>query len=471
MNLIVQLDSHQSISMYEQLYQYVKRNIIDGNFFPGEKLPSTRLLAQNLGVSRNTVERAYEQLAAEGYIEAKPCSGYRICNIEGLFSYQKAEKQQPYIVPPKESVGYLCDFTCGGIDEDSFPMEIYRRISRSVLNEQERFLSGGHPCGEQGLREEIVSYLGGARGVVCSPQQVIIGAGNDYLLMLLQRILDRRNVIAMEYPTYRSAYHALEDANNRIVWVRADRDGIDMKQLQCTDANLVYVMPSHQFPMGTVMPLSRRMALLSWAYEKEGRYIIEDDYDSELRYKGKPIPALCGSDEGQRVIYIGTFSLSIAPSIRVSYMVLPYHLMECYINHCGMFSNTVARLQQETIRVFMQEGHFERHLNRMRKRYKEKRDLLLSELGYSEKNPEILGADAGTHLLLQLPEGITEEQVQDMAGHRGVKVSGIKQYCTEIGTRKEQTLGDFKETLILSYGHLTKEQLKTGAEAIRKIIK
>lgn len=455
MNFILQLDSHGKLSMYEQLYGYVKKKIIDGDFSPGERLPSTRLLAQNLGVSRNTVERAYDQLASEGYIEARVGSGFRVSTIEGLFLLPKNVEVKKVKEVARKQDHLVCDFTAGGIDEESFPADTWRRIGRSVLSEQEQYLSGGDPLGEYGLREEIARYLRGARGVECDPEQIIIGAGNDYLLMLLLRILNRRNIVAMEYPTYSQAHHVLCSADCSIVQVAMDEYGMDIKKLKGTEANLVYVMPSHQFPTGIVMPLSRRLALLQWAYEKTDRYIIEDDYDSELRYRGRPIPALQGNDEGGRVIYLGTFSQSIAPSVRVSYMVLPRELMERYIENCGVFSNTVARVQQHTIKEFMQQGYFERHLNRMRKKYKEKRDLLLAELGLTEKSLQVSGTDAGTHFLLILQDRKQGREVAAEAFKHGVKVNPVP--------GKENAL-------ILSYGGLRKEEICNGAGILKEIL-
>ncbi|MGN0170040.1 MAG: PLP-dependent aminotransferase family protein [Lachnospiraceae bacterium] len=456
MNFIIQLDSHGKLSMYEQLYRYVKKKIIDGDFSPGERLPSTRLLAQNLGISRNTVERAYDQLVAEGYIEGRVGSGFRVSTIEGLFLLPKASETKKATGPVRKQNPLVCDFSAGGIDEESFPMDAWRRISRGVLSEQERYLSGGDPLGEYGLREEISRYLQGARGVKCSPDQIIIGAGNDYLLMLLLRIMNRENIVAMEYPTYSQAHHVLCSSECRTLQVPMDEYGMNVKELAVTQANLVYVMPSHQFPTGIVMPLNRRLALLQWAYGKEDRYIIEDDYDSELRYRGRPIPALQGNDDGGRVIYLGTFSQSIAPSIRVSYMVLPEALMEKYREQCGVFSNTVARIQQHTIKEFMQQGYFERHLNRMRKKYKEKRDLLLTELGLTEKSPQISGAEAGTHLLYELPAVHNGQAVAMEAERQGVRV---------------HTVPGKENALILSYGGLSKDEICAGARILKNIIK
>ncbi len=454
MNVFVQLDSESNVSMYEQLYQYIKQKIIDGDFSKGEKLPSTRMLATNLGVSRNTVERAYDQLVAEGYVEAKPCSGYRVCNIEGLFLFP-AKEISSISIGEKKYEGFLCDFTKGGIDEESFPIDNFRKVGRSVLSEQEQFLCSGDSFGEYELRKEISNYLQGARGVRCTPEQIVVGAGNDYLLMLLTYILQRDNIVAMEYPSYTQAYRVLNGMKCQIVNVEMDESGMSVDKLKETDANLVYVMPSHQFPTGIVMPMSRRLALLRWAYEEPWRYIIEDDYDSELRYKGKPIPALQGFDEGECVIYLGTFSQSIAPSVRVSYMVLPQKLVEDYLIKCGSFSNTVARVQQQTIRAFMEEGYFERHLNRMRKKYKEKRDIILGTLKKVNIPIAITGAEAGTHLLLNLPSNLDADEIISKGADNNIRLSKV------VG---------MENTILLAYGGSSKNEIEKGAEILAKVL-
>lgn len=474
MNLIIQLDGNSKIPMYEQLYLYIKRNIMDGNFSTGERLPSTRVLAQSLGVSRNTIDRCYEQLRAEGYIEAVVGSGFNVCKVEGILQLEERKENHNALEPNSQSVlmeqneSYQCDFSLGGIDEESFPLDAMRRVSRQATMRLGDLLRSGNAFGEEKLREEIARYLKGARGVACDKKQIVIGAGNDYLLMLLTRILNRESIVAMEYPTYTQAYHVLKEAKCRIVPIPLDSNGVSVEKLRKTQANLVYVMPSHQFPMGTVMSMSRRMELLKWAYEKKDRYIIEDDYDSELRYKGKPIPALQGNDNGERVIYLGTFSQSIAPSIRVSYMVLPKRLLTKYYEECGVYSNTVSRLQQEIVWQFMAEGYFERHLNRMRKRYKYKRDLLLKELGKTERSESIYGSDAGTHILLLLENGKREEDICARAAELGVHVKGIHTYTSGGLEGLEDSI---PQMLVLSYGGLSKEQIQYGANVIRKIIK
>ena len=267
------------------------------------------------------------------------------------------------------------DFSPRGIDLEGFPYATWRKISRSVLKEEDRelFLKG-EPQGDLILREAIREYLHAARGVNCDVSQIIIGAGNEYLLMLLSQIIGRDAVIAMENPTYRQAYRVLSGVGHKVLPVGIDKNGFCVKELEGQDVQAAYVMPSHQFPTGTVMPVRRRQELLFWAGEQPGRYLIEDDYDSEFRYKGKPIPALQGMDQNGCVIYMGTFSKAIAPAIRVGYMVLPEALLSVYLAKGRFYSSTVSRVDQRILAKFISGGYFERHLNRMREIYKGKHD-------------------------------------------------------------------------------------------------
>ena len=278
------------------------------------------------------------------------------------------------------------DFSPRGIDLEGFPYATWRKISRAVLKEEDRdlFLKGD-PQGDLILREAIREYLHAARGVNCDASQIIIGAGNEYLLMLLSQLLGKDAVIAMEDPTYRQAYRVLSGMGHKVLPVGIDKNGFCVKELEDQTAQAAYVMPSHQFPTGIVMPVKRRQELLSWAGELPGRYLIEDDYDSEFRYKGKPIPALQGMDQTGSVVYMGTFSKAIAPAIRVGYMVLPESLLSVYRKKGRFYSSTVSRVDQRILANFISGGYFERHLNRMREIYKGKHDVLLGALKPLEK--------------------------------------------------------------------------------------
>ncbi|HJC11512.1 MAG TPA: PLP-dependent aminotransferase family protein, partial [Candidatus Blautia merdigallinarum] len=305
-------------------------------------------------------------------------------------------------------------------------------------------------------------YLHSARGVDCGPDQIIIGAGNDYLLMLLWVILGKNRRMAMESPTYLSAYYDLLHMGCQILPVGQDEQGIRIEELEKTEADTVYVMPSHQFPMGMVMPLKRRMELLKWAGAREGRYIIEDDYDSEFRYKGQPIPALSGFDQKGCVIYLGTFSKSLAPSVRVSYMVLPRELMKAYLSLEHLFSVTVSRTDQKILELFLREGYYERHLNRMRAVYKNKHDLMVNYLKDMSHICTFSGENAGVHLLVKFCNGLTEEEAVFRAKEAGIKVYGVSEY-------RIQKLEKEENMVLLGYATMKEEDIEMAMKILKEI--
>lgn len=456
--LTINLNAGSKQPMYEQIYEYIKIEIQRGHILPEEKLPSTRGLSNHLQISRSTVDLAYEQLVSEGYVEAVPCKGYFVNRIEGLH-YLKQEQITVNTKQKKELKPYQVDFKPAGIDLDSFPYNTWRKLSKNVLldGEKEMFQLGDSK-GEWELRCTIANYLHQSRGVNCTPEQIIVGAGSEYLLMLVSRMLGKCN-IAMESPTYKQAYHILQNMEHTIHMVPMDDAGLRADYLRNSSSDVVYVMPSHQFPLGIVMPLKRRMELLSWAAEKEGRYIIEDDYDSEFRYKGKPIPALQGYDYKDKVIYLGTFSKSIAPAIRISYMVLPKSLLPVFDETCGFYSSTVSRVDQMIVKDFIKEGFYERHLNKMRAIYKGKHDILINGLQGLKGMCKIEGENAGVHMLLNITDGRSEEELITLAKTKGIGVYGLSDYYIS----KE----DIKETkLILGYANLKEEELKIACKKL-----
>lgn len=460
--LTLQLDVSNGVHLYEQIYKYIKNEIKRGKLLQGEKLPSTRTLAEHLQVSRSTVDLAYEQLSSEGYIEAKPCCGYFVCKIENLFDLQEEAAGEIKLQKQAEAV-YEVDFALNGIDMEGFPIATWKSVYKSTLGSHAEELFGlGTAKGELSLRKTISRYLHSSRGVNCTPEQVVIGAGNDYLLILLEKILGRDRIVAMEDPSYKRAYRAFESCHYEIRTVPMDTSGIRADLLKSSDADIAYVMPSHQYPMGVVMPIGRRMELLNWAMEEKNRYIIEDDYDSEFRYKGKPIPSLQASDKNGKVIYIGTFSKSIAPAIRVSYMVLPQTLLEAYERYASFLASTVSRTDQAMLNEFIKEGFFERHLNKMRKRYKAKHDLLLNELKSFEHRFWISGDNAGLHILLHAKDEAKEKELVQQAKREHVRVYSL----TETFIRRVEP--EEKAIILLGYGGLSEKEIITGVDILRK---
>lgn len=468
-DLAIHLTDENGKHLYEQIYEYIADEIREGKLLAGEKLPSTRSLADYLQVARSTVELAYDQLASEGYIESVPYRGYYICRVEELYrigtsggrlrSEKKGAGQedgQPGQKDSRTARYFDIDFSPNAIDMNLFPFGTWRKITRDILSgDRKELFALGEPRGDLELRKTVCRYLHASRGVNASPEQIIVGAGNDYLLLLLQYILGRGITAAFENPSYRRAFRIFSSFAARMVTVPSDENGIRVDGLLASGANVAYVMPSRQFPTGTVMPIGRRTELLRWASSAEDRYLVEDDYDSEFRYRGKPIPSLQSADTAGRVIYIGTFSKSVAPAIRISFMVLPERLMEAYEKNCSFFSSTVSRIDQTILNEFILSGAFERHLNRMRKAYREKHDLLLDCLQPLLNRYRLSGEYAGLHVLLtsRVPAG--EEELLERAAACGVRIYGLK----------EAALAPFETdyaTVLLGYGGLDQERIREG---------
>ena len=469
----IQLDPKSDKTLYEQIYEYIREEIRKGNLLQGERLPSTRFLSDYLQISRTTVDMAYGQLVAEGYLVARPKRGYFVSTTEGLYHMKmeaEREKEKPSLAQSKPACRY--DFSPTAIDMSHFPYATWKKITRNILvDARSHMFALGEPQGDLELRRTICRYLHGSRGVNCEPEQIIVGAGNDFLLLLLEKILGRHVHVAMENPTYIRAYKIFRSFAYPISLIPMDDKGIRVDELRKSDAQIAYVMPSHQYPTGISMPIGRRLELLQWAAEGQERYLIEDDYDSEFRYKGKPLPSLQASDRLGHVIYIGTFSKAIAPAIRVSYMVLPYPLLEKYRRECSFFSSTVSRIDQTILNEFIRDGYFERYLNKMRKEYRMKHDLLLGELKAFEKDFAVSGGSAGLHVLLKDLRGRSEEILAQRAESEDVKVYCMSAFQMEEPDR--EIAGEKKQkspaTMILGYGGMSEEEIKEGILRLKKI--
>lgn len=471
--IMIDLQGGVNAPLYEKIYEYIRQDIIGGRILQGEKLPSTRLLARNLSVSRSTVEMAYEQLLAEGYIKAEPCRGFFVCDITELYQLGECPGSVQQEMPVWENVAEKAkkeiDFSPDAVDSSYFPYNIVRKVSKNVLaQENGDFLSSGDGQGDYGLRCAIASYLYQARGVRCEPKQILLGAGNEYLQMLLAQILGTDKKVLMENPTYLQAYRTFANMGYQMMLLPVGEEGMDLAQIRQCDPDIVYVMPSHQFPLGTIMPLQQRLLLLKWASGKEGCYLIEDDHDSEYRYRGKPIPSLQSEDRFGKVIYIGTFSKSIAPSLRISYMVLPPQLLERYYENCGFYSVTVPKMEQEILREFIRAGHFERHLNKMRGIYRVKHDLLLNELKGRPWVRRISGEHAGLYLLAEIRTDIPEAELCALAGKQGVVVTGISEY--KIKTAGQEACVRENPVLLIGYGNPDDGEIHRGIEILDQII-
>lgn len=486
----IQLNPEDKKHLYEQIYEFIRKEIRSGNLLTGEKLPSSRYLAESLQISRTTVDMAYGQLVSEGYVEARPRRGYFVCAMEELYDISSADrfsKRDLRDVSFDEMTGisgeelfsgenlfpdgkcaenfgkYRYDFSPNAIDMSLFPYMTWKKITKNILVDARNSLfSLGEPQGDWSLRATISRYLHASRGVNCRPEQIIIGAGNDYLLLLLEKILGRHIPVAMENPTYPKACRIFQSFAYPVFFIPMDENGMQPAALRESDAQLAYVMPAHQYPTGIVMPIGRRMELLKWASEREERYLIEDDYDSEFRYRSKPIPALKASDQNDKVIYIGTFSKAIAPAIRISYMVLPIGLLKKYRETCSFYSSTVSRIDQTILNEFIQDGYFERYLNKMRKYYNAKHDLLLNGLKEMEKDFVISGENAGLHIVLTDKKGRREEELRERAENVGIKVYPMTEFYMETPPRTKR-----RAAVILGYGALSPEEITEGLRLLK----
>lgn len=508
-HLTIQLQSDSKKCLYEQIYEHIRHEIKEGKLLAGERLPSTRSLAEYLQVSRSTVDFAYDQLLGEGYIEARPYRGYFVCSLEGMYlaeeerrernatekvaekaaekaaektaekAVEKTAEKVVGVGKPAEryrsgfcrqvtengeasAVGetkYTYRFSPHGMDMSYFPFSVWKKITKNILSDSNQELfSQGSPQGDEDLRVTISRYLHSSRGVNCMPEQIVIGAGNDYLLLLLEKILGPGRRVGMDDPTYVRAHRIFQSMGYELPVVENDSYGMTEKGLREAGVDVAYVMPSHQYPSGVVMPISRRAQLLAWAGEGEERYLVEDDYDSEFRYRGKPIPSLQSNDLQGKVIYVGTFSKAIAPAIRVSYMVLPPLLLERYYRQCSFFSCTVSRIDQRILNEFIRDGYFERYLNKMRKVYGAKHQLMLEGLASFQKRFRITGDNAGLHLVLTAKGNESESDLIRKAAEKGVKVYGMSE--NRVGTGSE------KAAILLGFGGLSEEEIREGLQRL-----
>lgn len=475
--LTIPINVKSKVPIYEQIYKYIREEIKNGSIPCGVRLPSERGLAVHLEVSRNTVNMAYGQLLSEGYIEAKPKRGYFVCNLENLYIEEKdaqaaadsrmgrAENRHLKKSAGKETE-YKIDFSPSGVDMEYFPYGKWRKLMKECLidDNRELFLAGENQ-GELSLRTAVQQYLYQSRGIKCDVEQIVIGAGSDYMLLLLSRIFNYKCVVGMENPGYRQACTIFQSVGYDVVPVSVDEQGMRTEALEGISADLAYVTPSHHFPVGTVMSAGRRQRLLAWAAKGEQRYIIEDDYDSEFRYFGKPIPALQSQDPFGKVIYLGTLSKAIAPGIRLSFMVLPWTLVKRYQSEAGFYFSTVSRIDQKVIGEFLLQGHFERHLNRMRKIYRGKHDILVQALKDSKIPFKVAGDSAGLHVLLQIPEKCEnarhiEKMLVQMAGKQDVKVYPLSDYYIKEEERYPAVL--------VGFARLTEMEITEGIRLLKE---
>ena len=451
------------VSLYEQLYRRIKDDILTGRLAAGEKLPSKRALAAHLEVSVITVKNAYEQLMAEGYIYGMEKRGYYVSPVQRPLAAQRAAA--PAAAPVPQS--WEMDLVTNSIAAEDFPFTVWARLMRqTILEEGTGLLHAMPPQGAPELRTAIAAYLRQFRGMAVDAEQIIIGAGTEQLYSMLVQLLGRGKRYAAEDPGYSKIIRIYRSNQAEVVSIPLDSAGLSVTALERAHADVVHISPSHHYPTGIVMPIARRQELLHWAEQGTDRYILEDDYDSEFRFVGRPIPTLFSDDEHQHVIYLNTFSKTIAPSIRISYMLLPPRLLEDYREKLGFYSCTVSSFEQYTLAEFLSRGHYEQHLNRMRKRYHQKRDAVIDCIlsGPLAGRAEIMEQDAGLHFLVRLDTALPDETLRQRAAERGLRLALLSDYYRHGEDAPHHVL-------VVNYSGIELEKLPQALARLAEIIK
>lgn len=446
----------KGLPLYEQIYRAIKKDIQEGVLSENTKLPSKRQLSDQLGVSINTVDGALSRLQSEGYIEIKPKSGCYVTRINAL---QRLDIALPIEHRETGERNFEVDFSPADVEKEHFPYAVWRRILRQTFDENDGdILKYPDSQGDYGLRQAIALYLRQSRGIDCRAEQIIIGSGTSCLLRCICGIIDKSASVVTEDPVYNRAYNIFSGMGHTCRAISTEKSGEIRGKLEKTGGDVFYVTPSHQFPLGYSLPAPVRIELLNWAAEKEGRYIIEDDYDSEFRYGTKPLTPIKSMDKNEKTVYIGTFSKCIAPSVRISYALLPAPLLERYRKTGSVYLSAVSGMEQRAVREFITGGHFERHINRMRNIYAKKQKKLLECLGKSVK---IMGENAGHHILISLDK-YSEQELLKRAADLSVKVYPVSGYF--IGEVPEK----YRSAVLLGYGALTEKDIEKGVSLLKK---
>lgn len=455
-----------SDSLYSYLYKCIKDDILRGSLKANEKLPSKRSFAKNLGVSIITIENAYEQLVAEGYIYSISKKGFFVSDLKDSQRIKPLEELPQISHDTLNQTEYIADFTSNKVNKDLFPFSIWAKLIREILRDCQENLLEISPCnGMFELRKAISEHLYSFKGIYTNPAQIIIGAGTENLYGQIVQLLGRDKIYGVEEPGYLKTASVYEANAAKVKHIPFNKDGICIEKLEQENVSVAHISPSHQFPTGIVTPISKRYELLGWSSKEENRYIIEDDYDSEFRLTGKPIPTLYSIDTTGKVIYMNTFSKSLTPSLRISYMVLPEKLMELYHTKLSFYTCPVTALIQLTLASFIADGYFEKHLNRMRNFYKRQRDLFIRLISEKEMSEYVAISEenAGLHFLLHLNLPCTDSEFKTSLETHNIKIQALSDFFYNNKNKSEHTF-------LFNYSSLTEEQLRKSVEILNGII-
>lgn len=453
-------------SLYEQLYNYIRADIEHGRLAAESRLPSKRSFAKHLGLSNTTVETAYAQLVTEGYLYTLPKRGYFVSPLDRQ-AFRSPQPPAEIAEPATAAQPYFADLLYNGVPAEQFPFSVWMKLLRQVMTTENetRLLTDRPSGGVLPLRRAIAAHLRAFRGMEIAPEQVIVGAGTEYLYTVLIQLLGRGLRYGVEDPGYRRLSFIYERNDVNCCHLPMDSAGVLSEDLERSGTNILHITPSHHFPSGIVMPVSRRYELLGWASRAEGRYIIEDDYDCEFRLSGKPIPTLQSIDHAEKVIYINTFSQSLAPAFRISYLVLPPHLTRRFYETLGFYSGTVSCFEQLTLARFLDGGYFEKHLARMRTHYRKLRDDLIQALRHSPLADyiQIRGEDAGVHFLLEVTTKQSDAALIAAAEREGLRLSCLSDYYQHEARRRSHVL-------IINYAGIPAENIPSLVERLCRCI-
>jgi len=482
MEIPIELDRSSHQSLQGQIFEQFRRLILSARLKPGTPVPASRALAEQLGASRNTVLLVYDRLIAEGYLQTREAIGTYVsfdlpetclAASRSVTSPTPAQGESsahlaiPFIgraqaVVSARSLAF--DFWLGRPDPHSFPIKTWRRlINKALATAGARLTEYRDPGGLPELREAIADHLGAARGISVSPEQVIITAGSQEGLNLVARLFVRDGtLVATENPCYQGAAFLFESYCAKLVPVPVDEAGLDVEQLPKDGVMLVYVTPSHQYPLGFTLSLERRLKLIDWA-RRCGAYIIEDDYDSDFRYRGSPLTALMGLDEDGCVMYLGTFSKSIGAGLRLGYLVVPKALAQAARTAKALLDNGHPWLDQAVMAEFIRGGYYANHLRRIRHLYNERRDCLVEELRRHFGDVRLSGLESGMHLAWHLPEHYpSASELQNLALGQGVGI-----YSLGSGAAYDYGGCDYSgRTVVLGFSSLDEYQIRAGIQRI-----
>lgn len=457
------LEQRGSWSKYEYLYRCIRSDIRKGVLSSGTKLPSKRQLAEHLSVSVSTVEQAYDLLVSEGYVQAQRGSGFYVTltpkgvvviNPFAIATDEEDDWQDPRI-----------DFKANKCSLNLFPKDTWLRVMRRTLSEGNTALFETVPFnGLVELREAIAQYLYEFKGIYTAPDRIIIGAGTEYLYSRLLQLFGYRSVIAIGDPGYKKLGDISRSMGTLWEYLPVDSEGIVVDALTKSPAEVVHVSPANHFPLGIEMSFERRRALLNWANEDPRRYIIEDDYDSELRFSGRAQPPLFTQDFNQKVIYLNTFSKTLVPSLRISYMVLPKALMELYTRQLSFYSCTVSSFEQDALARFIKGGYFERHINRLRRYYDKQRHAVVQALEQSRlmRIGRIHNPPVGTHVILSVDSQLSDEEISHQARNLGMHLALLSDYCS-------YPTAQLFHYVVINYASIEPEQIGSAIELLERV--